>query len=149
MMIRNEISSIDLIGHENVYLNEEEYIKSYLRCICAFKGLSRTLSPILYAFCNFIEYDKDSDCKIIHITGRVVDEICAITDLKSARINKALRDLVNVGIFTKVPHKRAMYVASSYVIAKEEMHKLKELKANINFTKGFFEICLEGSAVTS
>lgn len=145
IMIENskQAKTTNHIFKENIYLNEEEYIKSYLRCICAFKGISKNLAPILYAFSKYIEeYKGEHSEKIIHISGNVIEEVCGMTGLKAARINKALRDIVMAEIFIRVPHKRGIYRVSPFILKRDEWHHLEELKVKINFTKGCFEICM-------
>jgi len=123
---------------------EPDYIKLYLDCLCAFKGLNKALSPVLIAFCHFMTWaDSKHKSQIIFMNAYIKEQVCEMTGLKIDRINKALKDIVNADVFTKIEGKRGVYNVNPWIIGKGDWNDIKELRANFNFTKRTIEPIIE------
>lgn len=129
---------------------EPDFIKLYLDCLCTFKGLNKALSPVLIAFCHFMTWANEThEDQMIFMNSYVKEQVCNMTGLKIDRINKALKEIVNAQIFTKVEGKRGVYKVNPFIIAKGEWKDIKVLRANFDFTNGIVEPVIEEVAATS
>lgn len=123
---------------------EPDYIKLYLDCICTFKGLNKALSPVLFAFCNFMTWaDNNHSSQVIFMNSYVKEQVCSMTGLKIDRINKALRDIVDAEVFVKIQGKRGVYTVNPFIIGKGDWNDIKELRASFNFTEKTIEPIIE------
>lgn len=116
---------------------EPDYIKLYLDCLCTFKGLSTALSPVLIGFCHFMTWaGSEHQKQMIFTNSYVKEQVAQMTGLKIDRVNKALKNIVDAGIFVKVPKKRGVYEVNPFIIAKGSWTDIKKLRANFDFISG-------------
>lgn len=116
---------------------EPDYIKLYLDCICTFKGLSTALSPVLIGFCHFMTWaDSEHQKQMVFTNSYVKEQVAQMTGLKIDRVNKALKAIVDAGIFVRVPKKRGVYEVNPFIIAKGSWADIKKLRANFDFVNG-------------
>lgn len=124
---------------ESVGISESEpdYVKLYLDCLCTFKGLSTALSPVLIAFCHFMTWaDSEHQKQLIFTNSYVKEQVAAMTGLKIDRVNKALKSIVDAGIFVRIPKRRGVYEVNPFIIAKGKWSDIKKLRANFDFVNG-------------
>lgn len=116
---------------------EPDYIKLYLDCVCTFKGLSTALSPVLIGFCHFMTWaDSEHQKQMVFTNSYVKEQVAQMTGLKIDRVNKALKAIVDAGIFIRVPKKRGVYEVNPFIIAKGSWSDIKKLRANFDFVNG-------------
>ena len=116
---------------------EPDYIKLYLDCVCTFKGLSTALSPVLIGFCHFMTWaDSEHQKQMVFTNSYVKEQVAQMTGLKVDRVNKALKAIVDAGIFVRVPKKRGVYEVNPFIIAKGSWSDIKKLRANFDFVNG-------------
>lgn len=120
---------------------EPDYVKVYLNTLCAFKGLSKSISPVLFEFCNYMTWANDNTNRQILIINKFVKEqVSAKVGLKIDRINKILGEIVKSQIFMKMEGQRGVYIVNPYIIARGDWKSIKTLRAEFDFIDGSFKL---------
>lgn len=127
--------------HKEYYVdNEPEYIKLYIEHICTFNGLKQGISPILLKFCSYLTYPKkDAKNQIIYINKTMKEEIANDLEISEKRINQALTEFINVGIFQKIldeetgKYRRGAYIVNPYLIGKGKWKEIKTFRATFDY----------------
>lgn len=122
---------------------EPDYIKLYLDCICTFKGLNKGLSTILIAFCSHMTWadDEESGKQVIFVNSITKKSVAKKVGVGVDRLNKALKDIVEAGIFRRIA--RGCYEVNPFIIAKGKWSDIKTLRANFDFMNGTIEPVIE------
>lgn len=149
----SEIQSIDFetgevkeqtITNTTKSSQEPNYIKVYIDTLCAFKGLSKSISPVLIEFCHYMTWANDDRNKQIIVMNKYIKEqVAERTGIKIDRVNKILADIVKSQIFMKMPNQRGVYIVNPYIIARGDWKAVKSLRANFDFTEGNFTLKVE------
>ena len=123
---------------------EPDYVKVYLNTLCAFKGLSKSISPVLFEFCNYMTWANDNtNRQIIIINKFVKEQVASKVGLKIDRINKILAEIVKSQIFMKMDGQRGVYIVNPYIIARGDWKSIKTLRAEFDFIEGSFKLITE------
>ena len=123
---------------------EPDYIKVYLNTICAFKGLSQSISPVLLEFCKYMTWASDRQ-QYIKVDGEMKEEIAEACKITVRRVEQCLKEIKKSQIFIQALKKdgkpsRGKYIVNPYIIAKGEWTKVKVLRAEFNFNDNTFSI---------
>lgn len=123
---------------------EPDFIKIYLNTICAFKGLSQSISPVLLEFCKYMTWASDRQ-QYIKVDGEMKEEIAESCKITVRRVEQCLKEIKKSQIFIQALKKdgkpsRGKYIVNPYIIAKGEWSKIKVLRAEFNFTDNTFSI---------
>lgn len=121
--------------------NEPDYVKVYLNTMCAFKGLSTAVSPVLLEFCKHMSWANDN--QVLRVDKFIKEEVARAVGLKVDRINQILRDICNSGIFIKEKNYRGVYRVNPFFIAKGDWSSVRKLRGEFNFKDGTFNIVAE------
>ena len=120
--------------------NEPEYIKLYIDHICIFNGLSHSISPILLKFCSYMTFQKEEDdSQLIFVTAFTKEKVAKALNLTINRINQALTEIIDAGIFKKIYDKktgkvkRGVYIVNPYIIAKGKWKDIKRFRATFDY----------------
>lgn len=133
---------------ETVKVEEKEpdFIKLYLDCVCAFNGLNKAFSPILIAMCSYMTWaDSKHEKQLIWMNSMTKQAVADTLGISVARVNQALKDIVDTDIFRKIEGVRGCYEVNPYIIAKGKWSDIKGLRANFDFTKGTIEPIIQES----
>lgn len=120
---------------------EPDFVKIYLNTLCVFKGLSQSVTPVLFEFCKYMTWAENG--QILRVDKFIKEEVSNATNLKIDRINKILKSIVDSGIFIKIEGYRGIYKVNPYFIAKGDWNNIKSLRGEFEFTNGEFKIIAE------
>lgn len=139
-----------VINHEDGTVLQEEYIhrraaeppfiKLYLDCLCNFKGLSKSLNPILIEFLKYMTYANTSEAtggQIIYLNAALKKQIADNTGKTVKRIEQALTDFVKTGIFRRIA--TGTYQVNAELFGKGDWKDIKNIRATFDFCKGTVE----------
>lgn len=111
---------------------EPQYIKIYLDCILRFKGISSSLNPILLSLCKHMHFaDKN---QIVFVNKYVKDIICAECNVKTKRVEQAIKQFVEAGLLKR--QARGVYLVNPYIISRGKWEDVKKLRATFDFITG-------------
>ena len=120
--------------------NEPDNNKLYIEQICPFNGLKQGISPILLKFCSYLTYPKkSSQNQLIYINKTIKEEIAAELGVTEKRINQALTEFINAGIFKKIldektqKYRRGVYIVNPYILAKGKWNDIKKFRATFDY----------------
>ncbi len=117
--------------------DEPPFIKLYLDCLCDFKGLSKSLNPILLEFLKYMTYANTSDSKggqIIYLNGALKKNIANATGKTVKRIEQAITDFVKTGVFARIA--TGTYQVNAELFGKGDWKDIKNIRATFDFAKG-------------
>lgn len=136
-----------IVDHENGEVLTQEFIhkrgieppfvKIYLDCLCDFKGLSKSLNPILLEFLKYMTYANTSEPnggQIIYLNAALKKNIAIATGKTIKRIEQALTDFVKTGVFTRIA--TSTYQVNAELFGKGEWKDIKNIRATFDFGKG-------------
>ncbi|MGL4873260.1 MAG: replication/maintenance protein RepL [Clostridium sp.] len=118
--------------------SEPDYVKVYLNTMCAFNGLSTSISPVLFEFCKHMSWANDK--QVLRVDKFIKEEVARAVNLSVDRINQILREICKSGIFIKEINYRGVYRVNPYFIARGDWSTIKDLRGDFNFTNGKFTI---------
>lgn len=119
---------------------EPPFIKLYLDCLCDFKGLSKSLNPILLEFLKYMTYANTSDPnggQIIYLNAALKRNIAAATGKTVKRIEQAITDFVKTGVFSRIA--TGTYQVNAELFGKGDWKDIKNIRATFDFGKGTVE----------
>lgn len=119
---------------------EPPFIKLYLDCLCNFKGLSKSLNPILLEFLKYMTYANTSDPnggQIIYLNAALKKNIATATGKTVKRIEQAITDFVKTGVFTRIA--TSTYQVNAELFGKGDWKDIKNIRATFDFGKGTIE----------
>jgi hypothetical protein len=117
------------VQEQEVYINkvvdsEPGYVKLYLDVIAAFKEYSKSFNPILLSFLGYMSYaDKQ---QIIFVNKPLKEKIAGICGVSLSRVNQALIEFVDVGIFFRI--KRGEYHVNAEIFGKGDWRDIKKIR---------------------
>lgn len=139
-----------VINHESGEILEQEFIykrgaeppfiKLYLDCLCDFKGLSKSLNPILLEFLKYMTYANTFDPnggQIIYLNAALKRNIANATGKTVKRIEQALTDFVKTGVFARIA--TGTYQVNAELFGKGDWKDIKNIRATFDFGKGTIE----------
>ena len=139
-----------VVDHESGEIFEQEFIhrrgaeppfiKLYLDCLCDFKGLSKSLNPILLEFLKYMTYANTSDPnggQIIYLNAALKRNIAAATGKTVKRIEQAITDFVKTGVFARIA--TGTYQVNAELFGKGDWKDIKNIRATFDFAKGTVE----------
>lgn len=120
--------------------SEPSFIKLYLDCICDFKGLSKSLNPILVEFLRYMTYANIQDNnggQIIYLNAEMKRQIGLVTGKTVKRIEQAITDFVKTGVFKRIA--TGTYQVNAKLFGKGDWKDIKNIRATFDFGKGEVE----------
>ncbi len=119
---------------------EPPFIKLYLDCLCDFKGLSKSLNPILLEFLKYMTYANTSDPnggQIIYLNAALKKNIAIATGKTVKRVEQAITDFVKTGVFARIA--TGTYQVNAELFGKGDWKDIKNIRATFDFAKGTVE----------
>lgn len=116
---------------------EPPFIKLYLDCLCDFKGLSKSLNPILLEFLKYMTYancQENNGGQIIYLNAEMKRQIGISTGKTVKRIEQALTDFVKTGVFKRIA--TSTYQVNAELFGKGDWKDIKNIRAIFDFGKG-------------
>ncbi len=114
---------------------EPSFVKLYLDCYCAFKGLPQSIPPILLEFLKHMSYaDKEQNegGQIIALNKYIKESIAANTNTSIKRIEQVITQFCKAGIFRRIA--TGTYQVNPEIIGKGEWKDIKAIRsANFDF----------------
>ena len=132
----------DVIHEEYIHRRgaEPPFIKLYLDCLCNFKGLSKSLNPILLEFLKYMTYANTAETtggQIIYLNAALKKQIALNTGKTVKRIEQALTEFVKTGIFKRIA--TGTYQVNAELFGKGEWKDIKNIRATFDFGNGTIE----------
>lgn len=116
---------------------EPPFIKIYLDCLCDFKGLSKSLNPILLEFLKYMTYANSADPnggQIIYLNAELKRQIATSAGKTVKRIEQAITDFVKTGVFNRIA--TGTYQVNAELFGKGDWKDIKNIRATFDFGKG-------------
>lgn len=121
---------------------EPDFVKIYLDCILSFKDLSKSLNPILIETLKYMSYANSPDGgQMIFLNSAIKKRIASALNLKIDRVNKAIKDFKDSGIFKHT--ERGAYQVNPIIFGKGDWKDIKKIRATFDFNTGNLEADLE------
>lgn len=135
---RTIIENGNIIEQEFIHKRgiEPPFVKLYLDCLCNFKGLSKSLNPILLEFLKYMTYANTSDSnggQIIYLNAALKKNIATATGKTVKRIEQAITDFVKTGIFNRIA--TSTYQVNAELFGKGDWKDIKNIRATFDFGK--------------
>lgn len=132
----------EVIKEEYVYKQsvEPNYIKLYIDCLCDFKGISKSLNPILLGFVKRMSYagpDEDFGGQILYLNAAFKRAVAAECGVTLKRVEQAITDFVKSGIFARVA--TATYQVNPELFGRGQWKDIKNIRATFDFGAGTVE----------
>lgn len=119
---------------------EPPFIKLYLDCLCDFKGLSKSLNPILLEFLRYMTYANIQDPnggQVIYLNAQLKRNIASATGKTVKRIEQAITDFVKTGVFRRIA--TGTYQVNADLFGKGDWKDIKNIRATFDFKNGIVE----------
>lgn len=116
---------------------EPPFIKLYIDCLCDFKGLSKSLNPILLEFLKYMTYASSNDPnggQIIYLNAELKRQIAKSSEKSIKRIEQAITDFVKSGIFSRIA--TGTYQVNAELFGKGDWKDIKNIRATFDFGAG-------------
>ena len=132
----------EVIREEYVYKRSAEphYVKLYIDCLCDFKGISKSLNPILLGFVKRMSYanpDKEFGGQILYLNAAFKKVVAAECGVTVKRVDQAITDFVKSGIFARVA--TATYQVNPEMFGRGRWKDIKNIRAKFDFGAGTVE----------
>lgn len=132
----------EVIKHEVVKRigDEPAFIKLYLDCVCAFKGISGTLNPILLELLKHMSYANTEELEggqIIYLNAALKRSISEKTGKTVKRIEQALTNFVKTGILRRID--TGTYQVNAELFGKGDWKDIKNIRATIDFKDNYLK----------
>lgn len=126
----------EIITSKTVYntQTEPEYVKLYIDCLFAVKGVRKGINPIFLAFLPYMSYadiNGQGGGQVIFINKAMKDIIAKKLGLGIDSINKALSELTKAGIFKRLTV--GTYQVNPNIVGKGEWKDIKNIRATFDF----------------
>lgn len=119
---------------------EPAFVKVYIDCLCDFKGLSKSLNPILLEFLKHMTYAGATELyggQIIFLNAALKRNIAANTGKTVKRIEQAITDFVKSGIFKRIA--TGTYQVNANLFGRGEWKDIKNIRSTFDFGNGTIE----------
>lgn len=139
-----------IVDHESGQIIEQEFIhrrgaeppfiKVYLDCLCDFKGLSKSLNPILLEFLRYMTYANTQDPaggQVIYLNAQLKRNIASSTGKTVKRVEQAITDFVKTGVFRRIA--TGTYQVNADLFGKGDWKDIKNIRATFDFKNGTVE----------
>lgn len=129
-----EVKVTDSLHYQSV---EPPFIKLYLDCLAEFKGLSKSLNPILIQLLSQMSYASMKDPhggQIIYLNAALKRRIAEEVNKSTKRIEQAITDFVKAGIFTRIA--TGTYQVNPKLFGRGEWKDVKNIRATFDFGAG-------------
>lgn len=126
----------EVVSSKTVYSTQTEpdFVKLYIDCVFAVKGVRKGINPIFLAFLEHMTY-ANSNVKyggqIIYVNKALKSAIADKLGLKLDSVNKALYELVKSQIFTRVDV--GTYQVNPNIVGRGEWKDIKNIRATFDF----------------
>ena len=126
----------ELVNGKTIYRTqtEPEYVKLYIDCVFAIKGVKKNLNPIFIAFLGYMSYADANDMyggQIIYVNKAMKSAIAAKTGLSLVSVNNAITEFVKKGLFKRVDI--GTYQVNAEVVGKGEWKDIKNIRATFDY----------------
>lgn len=135
-------NSGEVINEEFIHKRgaEPPFVKLYLDCLCDFKGLSKSLNPILLEFLKYMTYantNEPNGGQVIYLNAALKRNIATATGKTVKRIEQAITDFVKTGIFNRIA--TSTYQVNAGLFGKGDWKDIKNIRATFDFGEGTIE----------
>lgn len=113
---------------------EPSYIKLYVDCLCSFKGLSKSLNPILLELLKYMSYadvTKPNGGQIIYLNKQLKQDVASATQKSLKRVEQAIGQFKDANIFKQIA--RGTYQVNPLLFGKGEWKDIKNIIAQFDF----------------
>ena len=113
---------------------EPEFVKLYLDCVAAFKGLSKSLNPILLGFLHRMTYAHTKDKwggQIIYTNAQLKKDIAAECGVTLKRVEQAITDFVKADVFRRVA--TGTYQVNACLFGRGDWIDIQNIRATFDF----------------
>lgn len=130
---------------------EPPFVKVYTDCQLIFNDLSTSLSPVLIAFANHMNYANTDNPYFRHVVrtdSLVVEDVAMRCNLSVARIKQCIKDFVQAEVFIPIETKegkrrRGIYLVNPWVLGKGDWVDIKKLRGEFEFVNRAFAVTME------
>lgn len=132
----------EIIREETVrrIATEPQFIKLYIDSLFTFKGLSKSLNPILLALIQYMTYASSKDMnggQIIYLNRHLKEKIAEQVNKGVPRVEQALTQFVKAGIFNRIA--TGTYQVNPSLFGKGEWKEIKNIRATYDYGAGTVE----------
>lgn len=129
----------EVLNQEIVYKQSPEpsFIKLYLDCLCSFKGISKSLNPILIELLQHMSFASLQDPEggqIIYLNAELKRRIAKNTNKTVKRIEQALTDFVKANVLKRIAI--GTYQVNANLFGRGEWKDIKNIRAKFDFANG-------------
>ena len=120
--------------------SEPPFIKLYVDCLFTFKGLSKSLNPILMAMVRYMTYastDDPNGGQIIYLNGQIKRNIAQETGKSVSRINQAIQQFIKADIFRRLAP--STFQVNAMLFGKGDWKDIKNIRAMFDFNENYVE----------
>ena len=116
--------------------SEPDFVKLYIDCVCNFKGLRKSLSPIFVALLKHMTYadaEEEHGGQIIAVNAYIKQQIAKSLGYNGVEsINKALTDFVKAGLLKRIA--RGTFQVNPQIVGKGDWKDIKNIRATFDFS---------------
>ncbi len=119
---------------------EPPFVKLYLDCLFSFKGLSKSLNPILLEFLKYMNYaniSENNGGQIIFSNAALKQQIAKDTGKTLKRVEQALTEFVKSGIFSRIA--TGTYQVNANLFGRGDWKDIQNIRAKFDFGNGLIE----------
>lgn len=132
----------EVLNQEIVYKQSPEpnFIKLYLDCLCSFKGISKSLNPILLELLQHMSFASLQDPEggqIIYLNAELKRRIAKSTNKTVKRIEQALTDFVKANVLKRIAV--GTYQVNANLFGRGEWKDIKNIRAKFDFANGIID----------
>ena len=129
----------EILNQEIVYKQSPEpnFIKLYLDCLCSFKGISKSLNPILIELLQHMSFASLQDPEggqIIYLNAELKRRIAKSTNKTVKRVEQALTDFVKANVLKRIAV--GTYQVNANLFGRGEWKDIKNIRAKFDFANG-------------
>ena len=129
----------EIRNQEIVYKQSPEpnFIKLYLDCLCSFKGISKSLNPILIELLQHMSFASLQDPEggqIIYLNAELKRRIAKNTNKTVKRIEQALTNFVKANVLKRIAI--GTYQVNANLFGRGEWKDIKNIRAKFDFANG-------------
>lgn len=129
----------EVLNQEIVYKQSPEpnFIKLYLDCLCSFKGISKSLNPILIELLQHMSFASLQDPEggqIIYLNAELKRRIAKSTNKTVKRVEQALTDFVKANVLKRIAV--GTYQVNANLFGRGEWKDIKNIRAKFDFANG-------------
>lgn len=113
---------------------EPDFVKLYIDCVFAVKGVKKGFNPIFLAFLEHMSYadtQEDNGGQIIYVNKAMKTAIAKKVGLSIVSVNNAITDFVKNGIFKRIDV--GTYQVNPNIVGRGEWKDIKNIRATFDF----------------